>query len=325
MASIGRHVSRLSGYAPAVPMPFCPDGKIDGSRFEQFCDLLIDAGATALAVCATTGEGPTLTPDEHRTLTRIAACVASGRVPVIAGAGSNCTADAIALARQVEAAGADAILSVVPYYNKPMQAGLAAHFAAIAAATGLPVILHDVPERSVVGLADETVARLAALPRIIGLKDATGDTARPARLRRLVGEDFRLLSGDDTTAFAFLAHGGDGCISGAANLVPGLCRSMYLECKQGQITRAQRLAAVLAPLAALLRDGSPAPLKYALSLRDLIPARMRLPLVEPGEPTKDEIAIVLARISETYPEGVIGGSLHKACRMTGDAPANIAL
>ena len=161
MITIGRHVSKLSGYAPALPTPFGDDGNIDVAAFEQFCDRQIRAGATALVVCGTTGEAPTLRPAEHSTLIQIAVAVARGRVPVIAGAGSNSTAHAIELTRDAEAAGADAILSVVPYYNKPTQTGLYEHFRAIAQSSGLPIILYDVPSRTVCGLADETIARLA--------------------------------------------------------------------------------------------------------------------------------------------------------------------
>src|SRR5450756_590321 len=218
MATIGRHVSKLSGYAPALPTPFGDDGNVDVAAFEQFCDRQIRAGATALVVCGTTGEAPTLRSAEHATLIQIAVAVARGRVPVIAGAGSNSTAHAIELTKDAESAGADAILSVVPYYNKPIQRGLYAHFPAIAQSTGLPIILYDVPSRTACGLADETVARLAEIPQVIGLKDATGDVTRPPRLRSLVGPDFRLLTGDDATALAFLAQGGHGCISVTSNL-----------------------------------------------------------------------------------------------------------
>ena len=220
MMSVGRHVSKLSGYAPALPTPFRPDGAVDYAAFEQICELQIGEGATALVVCGTTGEAPTLNGDEQRELVRIAARVARGGVPVIAGAGSNSTTHAIALARGAESVGADAVLSVVPYYNKPTQPGLLAHFGAIADATGLPIILYDVPARTVCGLADETVARLAERPQFIGLKDATGDLARLQRLTALVGPQFRLLSGDDATAPAFLALGGHGCISVTSNIVP---------------------------------------------------------------------------------------------------------
>ena len=303
---IGRHVSRLSGYAPALPTPFDRDGAIDLAAFERFCDLQVREGATALVVCGTTGEAPTLTPAEHRDLVRTAVGVARG-IPVVAGAGSNSTAHAIELARDAEASGADAILTVVPYYNKPMQAGMAAHFNAVADATGLPVILYDVPSRTVCGLADETVARLAGHPRIIGLKDATGDVTRVTRLRALLGPDFRLLSGDDATAFAFLLQGGNGCISVTSNLVPGLCRNLYLALRQGQTAQAHRLAQPVAKLTdVLFRESSPAPLKYALSLCGLMSPRLRLPLVEPTEQTRVAIASALAQAHDGYFEYIVG-------------------
>ena len=198
----GRHISKLSGYAPALPTPFDDEGNVDVPAFERLCDLQLANGATALVVCGTTGEAPTLSPAEHRELIRIAVAQARGRIPVIAGAGANATEHAIELTRDAEATGADAALSVVPYYNKPTQSGLYAHFRAIAQSTGLPIILYDVPSRTACGLADETVARLAELPRIIGLKDAAGDASRPARLRPLVGTKFRLLCGDDGLAGA---------------------------------------------------------------------------------------------------------------------------
>jgi len=195
MYPLGRHVSRLSGFAPALPTPFDQDGALDRVAFERLCHGQIEHGATALVVCGTTGEAPTLSASEHQELIRIAVGVACGQVPVVAGAGSNSTNHAIDFARAVEAAGADAILSVVPYYNKPTQAGMHAHFCAIADAVGLPIILYDVPSRTACALADATVARLAERPQFIGLKDATGDMARPLRLRALLGNGFRLLSG----------------------------------------------------------------------------------------------------------------------------------
>jgi 4-hydroxy-tetrahydrodipicolinate synthase len=307
MIPIGLHVSKLSGYAPALPTPFDDNGNVDGAAFEQFCDRQIQEGATALVVCGTTGEAPTLSPAEHRTLIRIAVGVSRGRIPVIAGTGSNSTADAIALTRDAEARGADAVLSVVPYYNKPTQAGLLAHYTAVAQSTGLPIILYDVPWRTACSLADDTVVRLAEMPQFVGLKDATGDITRPARLRSAVGKDFRLLSGDDATALAFFAQGGNGCISVTSNLAPALCRSMFLACKHGQMVRAQRLAGEIAPLtSALFRESNPVPLKYALSLLDLMSPRVRLPLVESTERTRAELAVVMARMCDADPEHVIG-------------------
>ena len=308
---IGRHVSKLSGYAPAIPTPFDDDGNVDVAAFERLCERQIREGATALVVCGTTGEAPTLRPAEHHILVRIAVDVARGRVPVIAGAGSNSTAHAIELTKDAKAGGADAILSVVPCYNKPIQSGLYAHFRAIAQSTGLPVILYDVPSRTACCLADETIARLAELPQIIGLKDATGDVTRPSRLRSLVGSEFRLLSGDDATALAFLAQGGDGCISVTSNVAPGLCRAMFLACRQGQLSRSRQFAIPIAQLtAALFREASPAPVKYALSLSGFMSAKVRLPLVEVTDQNKAELAGVLAQVHDAYPEYMIG----KICR-----------
>jgi 4-hydroxy-tetrahydrodipicolinate synthase len=305
MTAICRHVSRLTGYAPALPTPFDGDN-VDIEAFEQLCDRQTQEGATALVVCGTTGEAPTLTPPEHDALIRAAVSVARGRVPVIAGAGSNSTAHAIELTKGAEATGADAILSVVPYYNKPTQQGLCAHFRAIAQSTGLPIILYDVPSRTVCGLADATVGRLAELPQFIGLKDATGDITRLSRLRALVGSEFRMLSGDDATALPFLAQGGHGCISVTSNLVPGLCRAMYLACRQGQITRARRLSVPIAQLnAALFRESNPVPLKYALSLLGLIAPEVRLPLVELSNETKIEVAAAMEEVSDGHAEDFV--------------------
>jgi 4-hydroxy-tetrahydrodipicolinate synthase len=322
MRTIGRHVSRLSGYAPALPTPFSPFGTIDVEAFENFCELQIKEGATGLVVCGTTGEAPTLSPDEQRELVTVAAKVAGGRVPVIAGAGSNSTSHAMELTRDAEAAGADAILSVVPYYNKPTQAGLYEHFRAVAASTGLPIFLYDVPGRTACGLSDATIARLAEEPRIIGLKDATGDIARPARLAPLVGSGFRLLSGDDATAPAFVAMGGHGCISVTSNVVPALCRSMFLACRQGDMTMSQRLALPVAELtAALFRETNPAPVKYALSLLGLMAPTLRLPLVTPSALVQSEISAVLGRLSRQYADHMIGTHRALECEVRDAAVA----
>jgi 4-hydroxy-tetrahydrodipicolinate synthase len=303
----GRHVCKLSGYAPTIPTPFDQNGDIDAAALERFCEMQIDHGATALVVCGTTGEAPTLTRAEHDRIVRIAVDVAHGRVPVIAGAGSNSTSQAIEFAKDAERAGADAILSVVPYYNKPMQAGMEAHFSAIANASELPVILYDVPSRTAGGLADETIAGLAEHPRIIGLKDATGDVARLPRLRARVGQDFRLLSGDDHTAFNFFAQGGNGCISVTSNVAPGLCRSMYLALRRDQGQLAMRIAAAVTALTdALFPESNPGPVKSALALLNLMPARVRLPLVEPSQETRAELAVVLTDVCERYPDWIVG-------------------
>jgi 4-hydroxy-tetrahydrodipicolinate synthase len=317
MPTIGRHVAKLSGYAPALPTPFDDNGDVDGEAFERLCGLQIACGATALVVCGTTGEASTLTLAEQGGLIRIAAAASRGRVPVIAGAGSNATDHAITSAKDAEALGADAVLSIVPYYNKPTQGGLYAHFREIAVSTGLPVILYDVPSRTACSLADATIARLAELPRIIGLKDASGDVTRPSRLRALLGPDFRLLSGDDALGLAFLAQGGDGCISVTSNVAPGLCRNMFLAWRQGPAARAQRLARPIAQLtAALFCETNPVALKYALSLFGLMSPRVRLPLVELSDQYKPGIAAILAELCDACPEAMIGriGSPIRASR-----------
>jgi len=304
--SIGRHVLKISGYAPALPTPWDDHDAIDAEAFERFCELQIASGATALVVGGTTGEASNLTGAEHSELIRVAVRASRGRVPVIAGAGSNSTHHAIELTRDAETNGADAILSVVPYYNRPTQAGLYAHFCEIAGSTVLPIMLYDVPSRTACGLTDATIARLAEVPRIFGLKDASEEPGRAARLRALIGTEFRLLSGDDATALGFIAQGGDGCISVASNIAPGLCRNIFLTLRQGQITRAQRLAQPASQLtAALFREPNPAPLKFALSLLGLMTSKVRLPLVEATEQTKKELSGILGRLCNDYAGSMI--------------------
>jgi 4-hydroxy-tetrahydrodipicolinate synthase len=307
MSAFGRHVTKLSGYAPALPTPFDRDGNLDSNVFAEFCGRQIDEGAAALVVADIMGEAPTLTPAERVELIRIARDVSHGRVPVIAGCGSNSTTYAVELTQEAEDAEADAVLLVVPSYNKPTQAGLCAHFREIAQATALPVFLHDEPSRTVCGLADETVARLAELPQIIGLKDVTCDVTRPGRLRPLVGADFRLLTGDDATALGYLSQGSDGCISVTSNMAPGLCRNMFLAHRQGQIARAQRLAVQVGRLtAALLCEPTPAPLKYALSTLGWMPPSVRLPMVPAGEAIQKQVDAVITQSSVEYSASVIG-------------------
>jgi 4-hydroxy-tetrahydrodipicolinate synthase len=303
-------ISSLTGFAPAIPTPFDAAGAIDGAALTSFCDRQIEEGASALTVCGTTGEAPTLTHAEPGRIVGIAVKVAHGRVPVIAGAGSNSTSQAIELAKDAEAAGADAILLVVPYYNKPVQRGLQAHFEAIAGAMALPIILYDVPSRTACGLADSTIAALAENPQFVGLKDATGNMARPLRLRALVPRDFRLLPGDDATAVGFMAQGGHGCISVASNVAPGLCRRIHLAMQQGRSGgELPELAAELERLTRVLfSEVNPVPVKLALSVLKWMPARVRLPLVEASEGTRAEILSVLADTSRRNPSYLIGGS-----------------
>src|ERR1700716_97245 len=207
MAQVANAATPLAGYIPDLPTPFDANDRLDLAAFAKLCERQIDAGVSAIVVGETAGEASTLTPVEHETIIRIAIEIARGRVGVIAGAGSNSTSQAIELTRRAEAAGADAVLSVVPYYNKPMQTGIYAHFLAIAEQTTLPIILHDIPSRTIRELADDTLVRLAASEQFIGLRDGTGDIARPPRIRSQLPSGFRLLSGDDATALAFLANG----------------------------------------------------------------------------------------------------------------------
>jgi len=308
-------LSGLSGYIPALPTPFNDVDDVDLAAFERLCHRLIDCGASALLVCGTTGEAPNLTHDEHDQIVRIAVSAARGKATVIAGIGSNATEQAIALSKEAAAAGAEAVLAVVPYYNKPTQAGMYAHFCAIADATDLPILLHDVPARTVCALTDDTVARLAERPQFIGLLDSSSDVSRPLRLRRILDPEFRLLTGDDATALAFFAHGGDGCVSSLVNLAPGLCRAMYLAWTERHVMRARQLATAAGTIAAALaRESDPAPLKYALSTMGVMSPRVRLPLVEPTRDTRAVLDAVLAQASATHPGYLIGDDTLPARR-----------
>jgi 4-hydroxy-tetrahydrodipicolinate synthase len=288
----------LAGYIPDLPTPFDAAGEIDLAAFAKLCERQIRAGVSAIVVGETTGEASTLSPVEHDAIIRSAVEIANGRVRVIAGAGSNSTSQAIELTRRAELAGADAALSVVPYYNKPMQAGIAAHFKAIADSTGLPIILHDIPARTIRELSDDTLAKLAQSRQFIGLRDGSGDLARPLRLRSMVPPGFRLLSGDDATALAFLANGGDGCVSVVSNVAPELCQVIFSSCRQGRLQSARYLQSRLARLAALLARDNPAALKYAMCLIGLIRPDTRLPIVELAETAKAEVAGALAEMGE---------------------------
>jgi 4-hydroxy-tetrahydrodipicolinate synthase len=294
-------MSWLTGYIPDLPTPFDEDGATDLAALATLCERQIAAGVSAIVVGETAGEASTLTPAEHSAIIRAAVETARGRVRIIAGAGSNSTSQAIELTRRAIAAGADAILSVVPYYNKPMQAGMIRHFQAIADSTDLPIILHDIPSRTLRELSDDTLARLAECRQFIGLRDGTGDIARPLRLRSLLPPEFRLLSGDDATALAFLVHGGDGCISTVSNIAPLLCQAIFSSCQHGRLQSARHLQSRLAPLTTELSKESPAALKYALSLLGLMRSNTRLPIVELAEAAKAEVASAITGIDDEDP------------------------
>jgi 4-hydroxy-tetrahydrodipicolinate synthase len=271
-------VKGLRGSSTALVTPF-KNGHLDEGAFAFLCERQIERGAAALVACGTTGEVSTLDHREQMRVIRLAVEAAKSRVPVIAGAGSNCTATAVDLTRQAESLGADAILSVVPYYNRPSQDGLFHHFLAVQSKTGLPVLLYDVPSRTGVGLSVETIIRLAELPNIAGLKDASGTLGRTALLRRRLGPDFLLLSGDDANAADTLEQGGDGCISVSANVAPALCAALHRSWAENDMGRFRFLRDLLAPLAtALFVESNPIPVKWALAWWGLIQDELRLPL-----------------------------------------------
>jgi 4-hydroxy-tetrahydrodipicolinate synthase len=305
MSTLANPASWLTGYIADLPTPFDSRDELDLDAFAMLCERQIDAGASAIVVGETAGEASTLTTTEKERLIRCAASTARGRARVIAGAGSNSTDRAIELTMRAERAGADAVLSVVPYYNKPMQQGMVAHFRAIAACTALPVILHDIPARTARPLADETIALLARFEQFAGLRDGTGDISRPARLRSLVPPHFRLLSGDDGTALGYLASGGDGCISLVSSIAPDLCRAIFSNLRRGHLQSALRLQGRLGQLEACLSNDVPAALKYALSLLGLMHPNTRLPIVELDEASKAQVARGLAGVTCEHPVAAV--------------------
>jgi len=296
------------GVSPAVPTPFGTGGAVDLPAFRDLCARLVEAGSRSLVVGGTTGEAPTLRAEEQVRLVREAAAAAGGRVPVVAGAVSNATAKAADLVRGLCDAGADAILCVVPYYNRPGQAGVLAHFTAVADASDRPLVVHDVPSRTACALADETVVALSRHPRVRGLADATGDVRRPARLRRLLDPGFVLLSADDRTAPDFAAHGGDGWVSVLAAVVPGLCRRAFDACRSGRWDLARPLLAEAGPLIdALSAEADPAPVKHVLHRLGVMAPHVRLSLVglAPGSARACDRA--LDALLAARPADVLGG------------------
>jgi len=288
---------RLGGALTALVTPFAAGGtRLDERALGDLVAWQIAEGTEGLVIGGTTGEGPTLAEPERGLALRVALEAAGGRVPVIAATGSHCTRTAIAWTQGAAAAGAAAALSVTPYYNRPMQEGLARHYAAIAAAADLPLLLHAVPARTGIDLLPDTLARLAALPGIAGLVDSTGDLARLAAVERSAGPDFLRLSGDDATAAAHAMIGGHGCVSVVANLVPGACAALQRAARAGDRARARALQAGLMPLiAALSRETDPGPVKLALAmLRPGFAPDLRLPLVRPRPETEAALATALA-------------------------------
>ena len=278
------------GSIPALVTPFS-GGRVAEDTFADFVEWRITEGSNALVPCGTTGEVATLTADEHRELIAHTVQIAKGRVPVIAGCGTYSTVASIERIRAAADVGADAALVVVPYYNKPSQAGLAAHFTAIADASPLPIVVYNVPSRTVADISVETLAQIAKHQRIVAVKDATGNLGRVSAQRLACGEDFIQLSGNDDMALGFNAMGGTGCISVTANVAPRLCSDFQNAMKDGRWDDAVKLQDRLYPLhAALFTDASPAPTKYALTrVRPGFPEELRLPLVEASDASKHAV------------------------------------
>ena len=282
------------GSIPALVTPFS-GGRVAEDTFADFVEWQIAQGSNALVPCGTTGESATLNRDEHREVIAHTVRAAKGRVPVIAGCGSYSTEVAIEMVRASADVGADAVLVVVPYYNKPSQAGLAAHFTAIAEASPLPIVVYNVPSRTVADISVETLAQVAKHPRIVAIKDATGNLARVSAQRLACGEEFVQLSGNDDMALGFNAMGGVGCISVTANVAPRLCSDFQKAMREHRWDDAVKLQDRLYPLhAALFSDASPGPTKYALSrVKNGFPTDLRLPLVQASEASKRAVDAAL--------------------------------
>jgi 4-hydroxy-tetrahydrodipicolinate synthase len=287
---------RFTGSYTALLTPF-RQGAVDERAFQDMVAWQIAEGTAGLVPCGTTGESPTLSHAEHKRVVDLTVEVAKGKAVVMAGAGSNSTEEAIDFTRHACKAGADAVLVVCPYYNRPSQEGLYQHYKAIHDASDIPIIIYNIPARTAVDMSVETMARLARLPRIAGVKDAAGDLARPLRTRLAIGPEFSQLSGDDITTAAFLAQGGDGCISVTSNIAPRLCAELHRAWDARDIATVQRLNETLAPLHdAMFCESNPAPVKYAASLLGKCLPAIRGPLVEASPAARDRIAAAMRRV-----------------------------
>ena len=279
----------FKGSITALITPF-RDGAVDEETFQSFVEWQIAEGTDALVPCGTTGESPTLDHAEHMHVTEMCIEAAAGKIPVIAGAGSNSTQEAVSLTVHAKKAGADAALVVTPYYNKPTQEGMYQHFKAVHDSTDLPIIIYNIPGRSIVDMSVETMAKLAELPNIVGVKDATADLTRPMLTRLAIDGAFCQLSGEDGTAVPFLAGGGDGCISVTANVAPRLCSDMHKAWQEKDLDTVMEIQDRLMPLhKALFCESSPGPVKHAASLLGKASAEMRLPLCEIAESSKAQV------------------------------------
>ncbi len=287
------------GSIVALVTPF-RDGAVDEKAMAELIEWHIAEGTDGFVPVGTTGESPTLSHAEHERVVELCIEVVAGRCPVIAGTGSNATAEAISLTQHAQRAGADAALVVTPYYNKPTQAGLYAHFAAIHEQSDIPILIYNIPGRSIVDMTPETMGRLAELPRIVGVKDASNDIVRPLLTMETCGPDFIQVSGEDANIVAFLAHGGHGCISVTANVAPKLCGDLHDAWSAGRVDEALAIHRRLLPLhQALFCESSPAPTKYALSRLGRCRSELRLPLVEPLPASKERIDAALRDVGLT--------------------------
>ena len=281
----------FTGSMTAIITPMTADGAVDEKALEAFVQWQIDEGTDGIVPVGTTGESPTLSHAEHERVIDITLQVAKGKVPVLAGAGSNNTEEAISLTKHAKAAGADAALIVTPYYNKPTQDGLYAHYAAIAKAVDIPIVIYNIPGRSVIDMSVETMARLAKdFDTIVGVKDATHDLDRPLDTRLAIGEDFSQLSGEDATVAAFLAQGGHGCISVSSNVAPGLCAQLHDAWQQKNYEAFEKARDALMPIhRAMFCQSSPAPAKYGASLLGKSTETTRLPILPATDATKAQV------------------------------------
>ncbi len=285
------------GSFTALVSPMRADGSFDEDAFARFIDWQIAQGTQGIVPVGTTGESPTLTHDEHRRVVALAVEVAAGRVPVVAGAGSNSTAEAVSLAQHAKSVGADAVLVVTPYYNKPTQDGLFAHYTAIADEAGIPIIIYNIPGRSVIDMSVETMARLAAHRNIVGVKDATANLTRPLHTTRACGPDFTQLSGEDHTALSFLAAGGHGCISVTSNVAPRLCADMHAAWAAGDLAGAMAIQARLVPLHdAMFCESNPGPVKFAASLLGFGENVVRMPLAPIAEASAARVRAAMVEV-----------------------------
>jgi 4-hydroxy-tetrahydrodipicolinate synthase len=280
----------FKGSITALVTPFA-NGEVDEAAFQRLVEWQVSEGSSGLVPCGTTGESPTLSHKEHKRVVELTIDAAKRRVPVIAGAGSNNTIEAIELSTHAERVGADAVLIVAPYYNKPSQEGIYRHFRAIDAVIGIPIIIYNIPPRSVVDISVDTLARIFRdCKNVVGVKDATGNLVRPTLERMACGKEFNLLSGEDMTALAYMAHGGHGCISVTANVAPSLCAQFQQACLAGDFALALELQDRLAPLhRALFLEPNPAGPKFALHLLGRATAEVRLPLVPVSALVEKEI------------------------------------